>query len=235
MGDANGIEPGPEFADRQVESQNRDIDDISEQDHRSPPPLIHGSPDRRPDGDGGNCGQPDDEPDFHFAGSEVFEETREVEKHGERHSLSHVGQPGEDERAGEESICHEGRLGVSGALQVPGCTVRSHQLLGVGCREMRKGLWNISSACTRSRKARWRPSSGSFRRSSRPGREAGFEVTGAWMIPETNQFIWIVGCKDGIDAASDRYYSSELRKAIDPEPAKLLETIDTRTMVAVPV
>lgn len=66
-------------------------------------------------------------------------------------------------------------------------------------------------------------------------RAAGFEVVGAWSVPATNQFIWIVGCEDGIEAASDRYYASELRKAIDPEPAKLLETVDTRTMAGVPV
>ena len=66
-------------------------------------------------------------------------------------------------------------------------------------------------------------------------RAAGFEVVGAWSIPAANQFIWIVGCEDGIETASERYYASEHRKAIDPEPAKLLETIDTRMMVAVPV
>ncbi|MGZ5382995.1 MAG: NIPSNAP family containing protein [Acidimicrobiia bacterium] len=62
----------------------------------------------------------------------------------------------------------------------------------------------------------------------------GFEVTGAWMIPEENQFIWIVGAEDGIEATSERYYASEQRRAIEPEPAKLLETIDARTMVIVP-
>ncbi|MGZ8756245.1 MAG: NIPSNAP family containing protein [Acidimicrobiia bacterium] len=62
----------------------------------------------------------------------------------------------------------------------------------------------------------------------------GFEVTGAWMIPEENQFIWIVGAEDGIEATSERYYASEQRRAIEPEPAKLLETIDTRTLVIVP-
>jgi len=62
----------------------------------------------------------------------------------------------------------------------------------------------------------------------------GFEVLGAWTIPEENQFIWIVGAEDGIETTSERYYASEQRRAIEPEPAKLLETIDTRTMVAVP-
>jgi hypothetical protein len=62
----------------------------------------------------------------------------------------------------------------------------------------------------------------------------GFEVVGAWMIPEDGQFIWIVGAADGIETTSERYYASEQRKEIEPEPAKLLETIDTRIMVRVP-
>jgi hypothetical protein len=66
-------------------------------------------------------------------------------------------------------------------------------------------------------------------------RAVGFDVVGAWMIPEDNQFIWIVGAEDGIETASARYYASEQRRAIEPEPAKLLETINTRTMVAVPI
>ena len=65
-------------------------------------------------------------------------------------------------------------------------------------------------------------------------RSVGFEVVGAWMIPDEDQFIWIVGAKDGIETTSERYYASEQRRAIEPEPAKLLESIDTRTMVAVP-
>lgn len=65
-------------------------------------------------------------------------------------------------------------------------------------------------------------------------RAVGFEVLGAWTIPEKNQFIWIVGAEHGIEATAERYYASEQRRAIEPEPAKLLETIDNRTMVAVP-
>lgn len=64
-------------------------------------------------------------------------------------------------------------------------------------------------------------------------RAAGFEVVGAWMVPEENRFIWIVGAEDGIEAASERYYASEQRRAIEPEPAKLLAHIDTLTMLAV--
>jgi hypothetical protein len=64
-------------------------------------------------------------------------------------------------------------------------------------------------------------------------RSAGFEVVGAWMVPEDNGFIWIVGAEAGIPQAEETYYASAQRRAIEPEPAKLLATIDTRTMVAV--
>jgi hypothetical protein len=65
-------------------------------------------------------------------------------------------------------------------------------------------------------------------------RAVGFDVVGAWMIPEDDQFIWIVGAEDGVETTSERYYASEQRRAIEPEPAKLLESIDTRIMVALP-
>ena len=64
-------------------------------------------------------------------------------------------------------------------------------------------------------------------------RAAGFEVVGAWVIPEASQFVWIVGAEEGIEATAERYYASERRRAIEPEPAKLLANIDTRTMVEV--
>jgi len=66
-------------------------------------------------------------------------------------------------------------------------------------------------------------------------RAVGFNVIGAWVIPQDNQFIWIVGAENGIEATFEKYYASELRRAIEPEPAKLLQTIETRTMVAVPI
>jgi hypothetical protein len=65
-------------------------------------------------------------------------------------------------------------------------------------------------------------------------RAVGFEVVGAWMVPEANQFIWIVGTEAGLERTSETHYHSERRRAIEPEPAKLPEKIDTRTMVAVP-
>ncbi len=65
-------------------------------------------------------------------------------------------------------------------------------------------------------------------------RAAGFEVVGVWTVPEDRVFIWIVSTEhpEGIEGASDDYYRSEARRAIEPEPAKLLETITTTTMTA---
>ncbi|NIA25070.1 MAG: hypothetical protein GWP04_05825 [Gammaproteobacteria bacterium] len=67
-------------------------------------------------------------------------------------------------------------------------------------------------------------------------RSVGFDVVGAWTIPEENKFVWIVSTEapGGIDALSDAYYASPLRAAIDPEPASLLDEIETRLMQAVP-
>jgi hypothetical protein len=63
---------------------------------------------------------------------------------------------------------------------------------------------------------------------------AGFEVVGVWTAPEDRIFVWVVSTAhpDGIEGASDVYYRSELRRAIEPEPAKLLEVISTTTMSA---
>lgn len=64
----------------------------------------------------------------------------------------------------------------------------------------------------------------------------GFEVVGVWTVPEENRFIWIVSTDhpDGIEGASEVYYHSEQRRAISPEPAKLLAEISTLTMTALP-
>ena len=65
---------------------------------------------------------------------------------------------------------------------------------------------------------------------------AGFEVVGVWTVQEENRFIWIVSTDhpDGIAGASGVYYHSEQRRAISPEPSKLLAEISTLTMTALP-
>jgi hypothetical protein len=67
-------------------------------------------------------------------------------------------------------------------------------------------------------------------------RDAGFEVVGVWTVPEENRFIWVVGTNDpgGIEGASRRYYESDLRRAITPEPAEFLDEIETIIMESPP-
>ncbi len=66
-------------------------------------------------------------------------------------------------------------------------------------------------------------------------RAVGFDVVGAWTIPEENRFVWIIGADQPIDELAKRYYESAERKAIDPEPAKLLDRIETHLMQPVPL
>lgn len=68
-------------------------------------------------------------------------------------------------------------------------------------------------------------------------RAVGFDVLGAWMIPEENRFVWIVSTDEpgGIEERAKAYYASAQRRAIEPEPAKLLDEIETKIIEAVPV
>ncbi len=52
----------------------------------------------------------------------------------------------------------------------------------------------------------------------------GFEILGAWVNRETNQFIWVIGY-DGPEewAAKDQeYFKSPERKKLKPDPALLI-------------
>ena len=52
--------------------------------------------------------------------------------------------------------------------------------------------------------------------------EHGFEIDGAWIIEETNQFVWLMRYEgsESWEAREAAYYSSVDRKAIDPDPAR---------------
>jgi hypothetical protein len=67
-------------------------------------------------------------------------------------------------------------------------------------------------------------------------RAVGFDVVGAWTVPDENMFVWIVSTDmpGGIEERANAYYASEKRRAIDPEPAKLLDVIETKIIKAVP-
>ncbi len=54
--------------------------------------------------------------------------------------------------------------------------------------------------------------------------EHGFRVHGAWIIEETNQFAWLVGYDgpESWEAKESAYYASADRKAMAPNPARLI-------------
>jgi hypothetical protein len=53
-------------------------------------------------------------------------------------------------------------------------------------------------------------------------RRHGFTIRGAWIIEETNEFVWLLGYDgdDGFAAADKRYLESEERSAVDNSPAE---------------
>jgi hypothetical protein len=59
-----------------------------------------------------------------------------------------------------------------------------------------------------------------------PVREAaGFHVSGAWVDRGTDRFIWVLEYSgtDGFDAANERYYASQERVMLWPEPSELID------------
>lgn len=54
----------------------------------------------------------------------------------------------------------------------------------------------------------------------------GFEIPGAWTIPDEGRFVWLLSHPDGWDAfeaADASYFASPERKSFDPDPARLIE------------
>jgi len=57
-------------------------------------------------------------------------------------------------------------------------------------------------------------------------RSIGFEIPGAWTVPEENRFIWLLrhpGGWDAFEEADAAYFASPQRTAFDPDPARLIE------------
>ena len=50
----------------------------------------------------------------------------------------------------------------------------------------------------------------------------GFTVVGPWVEREASGFVWIVGYDGDIREADGRYYASPERKAMNPDPARLV-------------
>lgn len=56
----------------------------------------------------------------------------------------------------------------------------------------------------------------------------GFQIPGAWKIPATNQFIWLLsydGPRDW-ETLDQAYHQSEERHAMQPDPARLIARIE---------
>ena len=55
-------------------------------------------------------------------------------------------------------------------------------------------------------------------------KEFGFTVVAGWAIPERDEFIWILGHDDEQTyfEANRRYYDSDERRRIDPDPARFV-------------
>lgn len=58
--------------------------------------------------------------------------------------------------------------------------------------------------------------------------QLGFEIQGAWVVPETSQFVWIMAYNgpkewEDLDAA---YFTAPERKAMDPNPARFIEKME---------
>jgi hypothetical protein len=52
-------------------------------------------------------------------------------------------------------------------------------------------------------------------------RRRGFELEGAWVIEDSDEFIWILGYdgEEGLEAADQAYYESDERATFFPDPA----------------
>lgn len=53
----------------------------------------------------------------------------------------------------------------------------------------------------------------------------GFMFLGAWTLPESNEFVWVIGYEGDFEAADRSYYESSERKRLSPDPARyIIET-----------
>ena len=55
----------------------------------------------------------------------------------------------------------------------------------------------------------------------------GLNVLGPWIERDADRFVWIIGHDGDIEAANQAYYDSDERKAMDPDPARLIADIRT--------
>ena len=54
----------------------------------------------------------------------------------------------------------------------------------------------------------------------------GFRIAGAWTVPSDDRFVWILeaeGTRAEFEARDARYYESQARAGIDPDPRQWIE------------
>jgi NIPSNAP len=59
--------------------------------------------------------------------------------------------------------------------------------------------------------------------------KAGFHIIGAWVDRQNDRFVWLVGYAGAgeFETANNRYYSSHERGSLQPDPAELIEEVET--------
>jgi hypothetical protein len=55
----------------------------------------------------------------------------------------------------------------------------------------------------------------------------GFTLGGAWAVDETDEFIWVLAHTDSesFESANRRYYESNARKNLNPDPAQFIAEV----------
>jgi hypothetical protein len=62
----------------------------------------------------------------------------------------------------------------------------------------------------------------------------GYRVEAAWTVPDESRFVWLLSLAVGPDeweSRNDAYYADPAREALDPDPARLIES-QSRALVA---
>jgi NIPSNAP len=68
--------------------------------------------------------------------------------------------------------------------------------------------------------------------------QMGFTIPGVWTVPEESRFIWLLahpGDWNAFEEADAAYYASPRRKAIAPDPARLIEEQHTAPLRELPL
>lgn len=55
--------------------------------------------------------------------------------------------------------------------------------------------------------------------------KAGFQIMGAWVDRKNDRFVWLIGYGGAgrFETANNRYYDSDERASLHPDPAELIE------------